>query len=132
MFVAPTWAFADAYSAYAPTYVYRFDHTPLTLLATGLGAVHGSEIVHVLHTYNSHLGRRLHPFGAWLTPAIGRRMQQTWLDFATAHMSNERPWSIDWPRYEIQQRATRLIKSVADSVSEDPDAVRRCAWRKMM
>ena len=26
MFGAPTWAFADAYSAHAPTYVYRFDH----------------------------------------------------------------------------------------------------------
>jgi para-nitrobenzyl esterase len=40
MFVAPTWAFADAYSEHAPTYVYRFDHTSLTLMATGLGAVH--------------------------------------------------------------------------------------------
>ena len=26
MFCAPAWAFADAYSAHAPTYVYRFDH----------------------------------------------------------------------------------------------------------
>jgi len=25
MFVAPTWAFADAYSAFAPTYAYRFE-----------------------------------------------------------------------------------------------------------
>jgi para-nitrobenzyl esterase len=128
MFVAPTWAFADAYSAHAPTDVYRFDHTSLTLMATGLGAVHGSEIVHVLHSYDSYLGRRLHPLGAWLTPAVGRRMQQTWLDFATAHMSNERLWSNDWPRYEIQRRATRLIRSVADSVSNDPDATRRSSW----
>ena len=29
MFGAPAWAFADAYSAHAPTYVYRFDHTTL-------------------------------------------------------------------------------------------------------
>jgi para-nitrobenzyl esterase len=47
MFVAPTYAFADAYSAHAPSYVYRFDHAPLALLATGLGA----------------LSRRLHPLG---------------------------------------------------------------------
>lgn len=59
MFVAPTWAFADAFSAHAPTYVYRFDHMPSTLLATGLGAVHGSEIVHVLHSYNSVFGTTL-------------------------------------------------------------------------
>jgi para-nitrobenzyl esterase len=84
MFVAPTWAFADAYSAFAPTYVYRFDHTSATLRATGLGAIHGSEIVHILHTYGSHLGRRLHPLGRWLTPAVGRRMQRTWLEFAGA------------------------------------------------
>ena len=73
MFVAPTWAFADAYSAHAPTYMYRFDHTPATLRLTGLGAMHGSEIVHIQHTYGSHLGRRLHPLGTWWTPAVGRR-----------------------------------------------------------
>jgi hypothetical protein len=48
MFVAPTCAFSDAYSAHASTYVYRFDHTPATVRATGLSAVHGSEIVHIL------------------------------------------------------------------------------------
>ncbi len=52
MFVAPTWAFADAYSAHAPTYVYRFDHAPWTLRALGLGATHGSEIVHIQHSYD--------------------------------------------------------------------------------
>jgi para-nitrobenzyl esterase len=128
MFVAPTWAFADAYSAHAPTDVYLFDRTSLNLMATGLGAVHGSEIVHVLHRDNSYVGRRLHPLGAWLTPAVGRRIQQTWLDFATAHVPNERLWSNDWPRYEIQRRATRLIRSVADSVSNDPDATRHSGW----
>ncbi len=76
MFVAPTWAFADAYSAHAPTYMYRFDHMPATLRLTGLGAVHGSEIVHILHTYGSHLGRRLHPLGKWWTPAVGRRLHR--------------------------------------------------------
>ena len=84
MFVAPTWAFTDAYSAHAPTYAYRFDHTPAMLRAVGLGAVHGSEIVHVLHSYDSHLGRRLHPLGKWLTPTVAAGMQRTWLQFADA------------------------------------------------
>ena len=88
-----------------PTYVYRFDHTPATLRATGLGAVHGSEIVHILHTYGSHLGRRLHPLGRWLTPAVGRRMQRTWLEFADAAGSDSQPWSRDWPRYDTARRA---------------------------
>jgi para-nitrobenzyl esterase len=128
MFVAPTWAFADAYSAHAPTYVYRFDHASWTLRATGLGAVHGSEIVHVLHSYDSHLGRRLHPLGAWRTPAVGRRMQRTWLNFAHANPSNDQPWSKDWPRYDAPRRATYVMRSVTDVVVDDPDEVRRSAW----
>jgi para-nitrobenzyl esterase len=128
MFVAPTWAFADAYSAHAPTHVYRFDHTPWTLRAVGLGAVHGSEIVHILHSYGSHLGRRLHPLGKWRTPAVGRRMQRTWLDFATADGSDGQAWCDDWPRYDTRRRATRIIRSGADAIVDDPDAARRSAW----
>jgi para-nitrobenzyl esterase len=109
MFVASTWAFADAYSAQAPTFAYRFDHAPWTLRALGLGATHGSEIVHIQHSYGSALGRRLHPLGRWLPPAVGRRMQRTWLDFATAGRSGEQGWSDDWPRYETGHRATRII-----------------------
>jgi para-nitrobenzyl esterase len=128
MFVAPVWAFADAYSAHAPTYVYRFDHTPWTLRALGLGAAHGSEIVHILNSYDCRLGRQLHPLGRWLQPAVGRRMQRTWLDFATAGWSGGQAWSDDWPRYDTRRRATRIIRSVSDVVVDDPDAARRSAW----
>jgi para-nitrobenzyl esterase len=130
MFVAPTWAFADAYSAHAPTYVYRFDHTPTTLRVTGLGAVHGSEIVHILHTYGSHLGRRLHPLGGWRTPAVGRRMQRTWLEFAHA-AAGAVPWSKDWPRYDIGRRTTRIVRSRKDVNMDDPDGPRRSAWQQV-
>ena len=82
MFGAPTWAFADAYSAQAPTHVYRFDHATWTLRALGLGATHGSEIVHIHHSYGSYLGRKLHPLGRHVQPSVGRRMQRAWLDFA--------------------------------------------------
>jgi para-nitrobenzyl esterase len=131
MFVAPTWAFADAYSAHAPTHVYRFDHASWTLRAVGLGAVHGSEIVHILHSYGSHLGRRLHPLGTWLTPAVGRRMQRTWLDFVTTRWSDGQAWCDDWPRYDTRQRATRVIRSASDVVVDDPDAARRLTWEGM-
>ncbi|HTC69748.1 MAG TPA: hypothetical protein VK662_09285, partial [Acidothermaceae bacterium] len=101
---------------------------PATLRAVGLGAVHGSEIVHVLHSYDAHLGRRLHPLGKWLTPAVGRRMQRTWLQFADAAGSDSQPWSREWPRYDVHQRATRVIRSFSDIVVDDPDAPRRGAW----
>jgi len=91
MFGGPAWAFADAYSAVAPTYVYRFDHVGVSLRALGLGATHGSEIVHVHHTYGSFLGRMIHPLGRRVRPAVGRRMQRAWLDFAAGAIGSDEP-----------------------------------------
>ena len=130
MFVAGTWDFAEAYSGQAPTYVYRFDHTPAALRATGLGAVHGSEIVHIFQTYNSYLGRRLHLLGKWLIPAVGRRMQQTWLEFACAPAEGPQ-WAGDWPQYDAIRRPTRIVRSRSDVIVDDPDGPRRSAWRKV-
>ncbi|MCP2623160.1 carboxylesterase/lipase family protein [Mycolicibacterium smegmatis] len=121
MFGAPTWAFSDAYSAHAPTHVYRFDHTTWTLRALGLGATHGSEIVHIQHSYGSYLGRRLHPLGRHVQPSVGRRMQRTWLDFARAEIA-------DWPFYDTERRLTRVIRSTRDDTVADPDALRRAVW----
>ncbi len=129
MFGAPTWAFADAYSAHAPTHVYRFDHTAVTLRALGLGATHGSEIVHVQHSYASYLGRKLHPLGRRVLPSVGRRMQRTWLDFATRGWEPGEQWRDDWPRYDAVRRRTRVIRSLRDESVDDPDALRRQAWR---
>ena len=123
MFGAPTWAFTDAYAAHAPTYAYRFDHAAWSLRLLGLGATHGSEIVHVQHSYGSYLGRKIHPLGRRVQPAVGRRMQRTWLDFATDELGEE------WPRYDAKSRRTRVIRSTRDDTVEDPDRVRRSAWQ---
>jgi para-nitrobenzyl esterase len=122
MFCAPVWAFADAYSAHAPTHVYRFDHTTWTLKLLGLGATHGSEIVHVQHSYSSYLGRKLHPLGRQVLPSVGRRMQRTWLNFAKGGLDPE------WPLYDQSGRRTRVIRSTRDDTVADPDAVRRSVW----
>ncbi len=122
MFGAPTWAFADAYGRNATTHVYRFDHTAWTLRMLGLGATHGSEIVHIQHSYGSYLGRKIHPLGRHVQPAVGRRMQRTWLNFATHGTL------ADWPRYDTARRATRVIRSARDVSVDDPDALRRRAW----
>ena len=126
MFGAPTWAFADAYSACAPTYVYRFDHVTSTLRALGLGATHGSEIVHVHHSYGSYLGRKLHPLGRHVPPAVGRRMQRYWLEFVGGN-----PPGPDWPQYRVPRRAVRIIGTTRDATVDDPDAVRRLAWESL-
>ena len=122
MFGGPAWAFADAYGERAPTYVYRFDYVGWSLRALRLGATHGSEIVHVHHSYGSFLGRAMHPLGRRLQPSVGRRMQRAWLDFTHDGAV------LDWPRYHTPRRATRVILSSRDLVVDDPDAPRRRAW----
>jgi para-nitrobenzyl esterase len=122
MFGAPTWAFADAYCAHAPTHMYRFDHFGFSLRLLGLGATHGSEIVHIQHSYGSYLGRMLHPLGRRVQPAVGRRMQRTWLTFGTGQTLE------DWPGYDLDRRCTRVIRSARDVSVGDPDAARRQAW----
>ena len=122
MFGAPTWAFADAYSAHATTHVYRFDHAAWSLRLLGLGATHGSEIVHIQHSYGSYLGRKMHPLGRRVQPAVGRRMQRAWLRFGTGLPLE------DWPRYDTARRRTRVIRSARDVSVDDPDALRRRSW----
>lgn len=142
MFGAPAWAFADAYCAHAPTHMYRFDHFGFSLRLLGLGATHGSEIVHVQHSYGSFLGRKMHPLGRRLAPSVGRRMQRAWLDFAAkgwdspdVHLREDIRaahihWSSGhhWPIYDTEHRFTRIIQSARDIVVSDPDAERRKAW----
>ncbi len=128
MFGAPTWAFADAYCAHAPTHMYRFDHFGFSLRLLGLGATHGSEIVHIQHSYGSFLGRKMHPLGRRLAPSVGRRMQRAWLDFsAQGWRTGEIEWSSgqDWPIYDAERRLTRIIQSSRDTVVSDPDGGRR-------
>jgi para-nitrobenzyl esterase len=58
-------------------------------------------------------------------------MQRAWLDFATRGWEiAEIRWSSghDWPIYDTEKRATRIILSAHDSVVSDPDAERRKAW----
>jgi para-nitrobenzyl esterase len=50
------------------------------------------------------------------------------LDFARSAGSGSQPWSDGWPCYDIQRRATRVIRTLSDAVVEDPDAARRSAW----
>ena len=158
MFGGPAWSFADAYSGHAPTHMYRFDHFGWSLRMLGLGATHGSEIVHIQHSYASFVGRKLHPLGRRLQPPVGRRActrgrrwaarqwrmsacaKTRWRMSACAKTADERlredqrageiRWSSghDWPIYDTEHRFTRIIETARDTVVSDPDAQRRKAW----
>jgi para-nitrobenzyl esterase len=124
MFGAPVWSFTDAYSANAPTYMYRFDHTTWTLRALGLGAIHGSEIVHIQHSYSSYIGRKLHPLARRVQPSVGH----------AAHLAGLRHQGLGERRNPVvhrpelavvaERRASRVILSARDLMVDDPDAER--------
>lgn len=130
VFRQPTMQFADAYSRYAPTWAYRFDYVAPLLGLMGMGATHCAEIVHVFHTYNSRLGRIMSMFA---TPGTKRRlgdaMQSSWIAFAaTGDPNGVAASDTAWPRYETQQRPTRIFGAEISTVM-DPDPQRREIWQ---
>ena len=82
-FGTAAWQIAEAHSAHAPTYVYRYDYAPRTLHWSGLGATHATELLAVFDIYRTR-------FGSALTAAMDRRsalkvsrdLQARWRDFS--------------------------------------------------
>lgn len=117
------WA-ASRHSAFAPTWVYEFDFAPPLMRATGLGAVHGAELVHVFGT----------PVPRFVTlgaVSAGRRLtervQSRWTSFARIGDPNPVGLSPIWPRYDPVERLTYIF-GTRDRVVADPHAELRRAW----
>lgn len=130
IFRQPATQFADAYSRFAPTWVYRFDYVaPLPGLKR-MGATHSGEIVHVFHTYGSRTGRLLSICAAPGTKRrLGEALQASWVAFALAGDPNGAIASGDpWPAYETQRRATRIFGAKIFTAM-DPDPARREIWQ---
>ncbi len=111
--------------------MYRFDHFGWSLRVLGLGATHGSEIVHIQHSYGSFLGRKMHPLGRRLRHrSAGACSGRGWTSPRKGWETGEIEWSSgqDWPIYDTERRFTRIIQSARDKVVDDPDAERRKAW----
>jgi para-nitrobenzyl esterase len=126
-FQVPSVWFADAYSQTAPTWMYRFDYVAPVLRATRSGATHGSEIIHVMHTYSTRIGKLLSA-GApkRVTVPMGERMQSAWVSMARDG-SPGRPGGTPWPAYDDDLRLTRIFDR-QDSVQADPARIARLAW----
>lgn len=126
-FQVPSVWFADAYSQTASTWMYRFDYVAPVLRATRSGATHGSEIVHVMHTHSTRIGKLL---GAGapkrLTVPMGERMQSAWVSMAR-NGNPGRPGGTPWPSYDDDLRLTRIFDR-QDSVQADPARIARQAW----
>src|SRR5262249_22007034 len=128
MFGAQAWAFADAYSANAPTHVYRFDHFGWSLRLLGLGATHGSEIVHIQHNYACLSAATLPPRGGGLPPPAGSRARRSGLALAAKggatgkiHCSSGN----HGPTYTPKTPFKRITQPPPHPVAPDPHPDRR-------
>lgn len=143
--VMPSLWMADAHSALAPTYVYRFDQAPPVMRAAGYGAIHASELPYVFDTIpdRTERERARWPFigGTRIARRVARRMSARWAEFSHSgspqladHSSGEpgSGWdtqavSANWPMYRLPSRKTLLI-GATDQVVEDPERARRSVW----
>lgn len=124
-FGSAAWQIAEAHSAHAPTYLYRYDYAPRTLRWSGFGATHATELLAVFDVYRTRFGRLL-------TAAADRRtalrvsddVQARWRAFSRTGVPGE-----DWPVYTSADRAVMVLDR-RPHVEYDPDADRRRAWQE--
>lgn len=94
------WQIAQAHSAFAPTYVYRYDYATKALKWSGMGATHATELLAVFDVYRSKFGRLL---AAGVDSRTARKVsddvQRRWLAFA-----NHGAPGPDWPQYTRDAR----------------------------
>ena len=123
IFWRPTIAAAEAHSAHAPTYNYRYDYAPPLLKRLGLGATHASELIAVFGFGETKAGRALTAIGGRRDlRTVTERMQAHWISFAR----DGAPLT-SWPEYDVDTRRT-LVIDTAPRVVDDLDRERRLAW----
>jgi para-nitrobenzyl esterase len=119
----PTVAVAEAHGGRAPTFCYRFDFAPRALRLTGVGAIHGLELLPVFGRVDSLPARLLTLTGGRQGfRAVQDEVQGDWLAFARTG----RPRS-SWPEYTAAQRNTRVIDHPS-RVEADPRREHRLLW----
>ena len=127
IFTMPSIRFAEFQSAYANTYMYRFDWTSEPLKWVGLRACHALEVPFVFNTFNTKLGKKILLLSnRKKIHQISDQMQQEWINFARTGNPNT-PGTDTWKKYEPATRAT-LIYDKKCYDCQDPKSVQRTAW----
>ncbi|RRQ28116.1 carboxylesterase/lipase family protein [Rhodococcus sp. Eu-32] len=122
-FWKPSLEVAEAHSAYAPTYSYRFDFAPRIMRWLGLDATHGFELFAVFGISNTAFGKAMTlPGGRKAFADVTERVQSQWLEFARTGAPLP-----SWPKYDEQSRET-MIFDARTRVQRDPRRDRRRAW----
>ncbi|MEO3759228.1 carboxylesterase/lipase family protein [Mycobacterium sp. B14F4] len=122
-FGSAAWQIAEAHSAHAPTYLYRYDYAPRPLRWSGLGATHATELLAVFDTYRTNFGRLLTAAGDRRAALrVSDDVQGRWREFARTGVPGA-----GWPTYTSADRAVRVFDR-RPRVEYDPHAARRQAW----
>jgi para-nitrobenzyl esterase len=127
-FRMPTVWLAEAHSAVAPVYLYRFDWATPMLRALRVGATHATELPYLWG--NLVAGRKDITFklgGLKVGKAISARLQNRWVTFAVDGHPVGLPGDPGWLPYEPRQRATLVIDR-EDKMVDDLDRDVRAAW----
>lgn len=121
----PSVNFAQAHAkAGGATFMYRFDHTPISLADAHHGwAVHGSE--------QGFVWDNLHDAPA-SAQAVADTMHAAWVGF----IKTGRPLTAkiaEWPKYEAEHRTTLIFRNEgAVALMDDPRGDERRLWSKTL
>ncbi|CEA08006.1 Para-nitrobenzyl esterase [Arthrobacter saudimassiliensis] len=126
VFWHPSLQLAEAHSARAGTWMYRFDYAPRLLRLLGFGATHGSELPAFFDTYDSGLGRFLTSAGG---RASARNVAVSFQGALLRFVRTDDPGPM-WPRYTAVERRTRIF-NVRGELEMDPRRVQRQAWQAL-
>jgi para-nitrobenzyl esterase len=115
----PSVAIAEAHSRYAPTRMFRVDHSPRISKLLGLGPTHGSDVALLFGAFD---GVEKLLGSARSNDAFVGNLRADLTAFA-----RDGDPGAGWPRYESTTRATRIY-TTGTTVVEDPEQNRRSAW----
>jgi para-nitrobenzyl esterase len=125
-FRVPALRLAEAQSAHAPVYCYRFDWSS-SFLDGRLGACHGLELPFVFGTLG-HPAVGLFAGAGAAASALSERMRACWTHFAK--VGRPTPSASDWPTY-LPGRVTMCFGE-GDELLEAPGEAPRLLWETML
>ncbi|MFZ4893152.1 carboxylesterase/lipase family protein [Plantibacter sp. Mn2098] len=127
-FRMPTVWIAEAHSAFAPCWLYRFDYAPPMLKALRIGATHATELPYVWGNLAHGAKDITYKLGGRRTAErVSANMQHRWLAFAQGDDPVGLADAPVWERYTADARVSLVIDTTESAVA-DLDGELREAW----
>ena len=121
---------ADVQSKHAKVYAYRYDFATTLLKLTGLGAMHSSEISHVLNTFGP-LTQTFSKLTSKKRIAKFRAItHNAWLSFCKTGDPNGSHLPFPWETYDAEKRTTYIFNDKC-SVEHNPNGAYFELWKDM-